>query len=151
MAVRPCGAGAGGPGLRAPRQGRCGGPGAGGPPLGRCAAASGGASGRPGPGCRSAGRGELRRACWSWKAPGPPRGGWGSRGKRRPLCVVVVSLGFQRPSEPDETCTWLWGPAAAQSRSCRLSRARCPLSLDLPRTPGRVDQQVLQELAAAQE
>ena len=71
-------------GLRAPPPGRCGEPEAGGPPLGRCGAASGGASGRPAPGYRSAGRDGLRRACWSWKAPGPPRGGWGSRGKRRP-------------------------------------------------------------------
>ena len=26
----------------------------------------------------------MRRACWNRKAPGPPRDGWGSRGKRRP-------------------------------------------------------------------
>ena len=26
----------------------------------------------------------MRRACWNRQAPGPPRGGWGSRGKRRP-------------------------------------------------------------------
>jgi len=80
----PEGAPAGGPGLRAPPPGRCGEPGAGGPPLGRCAAASGVASGRPDPGYRSAGRDGLRRACWNRKAPGPPRDGWGSRGKRRP-------------------------------------------------------------------
>jgi len=72
-------------GLRAPPPGRCGGTEAGGPPLGRCAAASGGASGRPGPGYQSAGRGgQMRRACWNRRATGPPRGGWGSRGKRRP-------------------------------------------------------------------
>jgi hypothetical protein len=32
-----------------------------------------------------------------------------------------------------------------------LSSYRCPLPLDPPWTPGRVDQQVLQELPAAQE
>jgi hypothetical protein len=26
-----------------------------------------------------------------------------------PACVVMVSMGFQRPSAPDETCTWFWG------------------------------------------
>ena len=182
------------PGLRAPPPARCGGPGAGGPPLERCAAASGGASGRPGPGYRSAGRGELRRACWSWREPGPPRGGWGSRGKRRPwdgwrgtpaptphrsgrarapqalasalaraevdgavlvwcsplpwlrpvlltpACVVVVSLGFQHPSAPDETCTCFWGrlrrspgearcaPVGARYRSIRLGRLAVSIS-----------------------
>ena len=34
---------------------------------------------------------------------------------------------------------------------CRLSSARCPLPLDPPWTPGRVDQQVLQDLAGAKE
>jgi len=80
----PGGAPAGGPGLRAPPPGRYGGPEAGGPPLGRCAEASSEASGRPGPGYRSAGRGGQRLACWNRQAPGPPRGGWGSRGMRRP-------------------------------------------------------------------
>ena len=70
--------------LRPPPPGRYGGLGAGGPPLGQCAATSGGASGRPCHGYRSAGRGGQRRACWNRQAPGPPRGGWGSRGKRRP-------------------------------------------------------------------
>jgi len=194
------------PGLRAPPPGRCGGPGAGGPRLGRCAAASGEASGRPGPGYRSAGRGGMRRlACWNRQAPGPPRDGWGSRGKRRPwegwrgtpasiappqrpgqgaagACVspcarrggwgsagVVLAPALAPPSSADSAIAWWWCPRGSSAPQhpmrpalgsgagwcpdpvCRLSIARCPLPLDPPWSPGRVDEQVLQELAATEQ
>jgi hypothetical protein len=53
-------------------------------------------------------------------SPRARRGGWGSAGvvlapamapprSADSACVVVVSLGFQPPSAPDETCTWFWG------------------------------------------
>jgi hypothetical protein len=55
-------------------------------------------SGQPGPAYRSAGRdGLMRRACWNRKSPGPPRSGWGSKGKRRPW-DGWRGTPFQRPT-----------------------------------------------------
>ena len=50
-------------------------------------------------------RAEVDGAVLVWCSPLP----WLRPVLLTPACVVVVSLGFQRPSAPDETCTWFWG------------------------------------------
>ena len=91
-------------------------------------------------------RAEVDGAVLVWCSPLP----WLRPVLLTPACVVVVSLGFQRPSEPDKTCTGV-GAGWRPDQVCRLSSARCPLRLDSPWSPGGVDQQVLQELPAANE
>jgi hypothetical protein len=56
--------------------------------------------------------------------------------------------GCPHPSAPDETCTGFWGRCGPVPQK-PVVHTLCPLSLDPAWTPGRVDQQVLQELAAA--
>ena len=56
--------------------------------------------------------------------------------------------GCPHPSAPDETCTGFWGRCGPVPQKPAV-HTLCPLSLDPAWTPGRVDQQVLQELAAA--
>ena len=95
-------------------------------------------------------------------SPCARRGGWGSAG-------VVLAPAMAPPRSADSVVRGWWcfrlpaplsarstlhlvlGPAAAQSPRCRLSSARYPLPLDPPWSPGGVDQQVLQELPAAEQ
>jgi hypothetical protein len=67
-----------------------------------------------------------------------------------PLCVSGGASWFLHPSAPDEPGTGV-GAGCGPDRRCRFSSARCPLPLDPPWSPGGVDQQVLQELPAAQQ
>jgi hypothetical protein len=95
-------------------------------------------------------------------SPCARRGGWGSAGVvLAPAMAPPRSadyrlqgggvLGVPAPFSARLAQHLVLGPAANQSRRCRLRSARCPLRLDPPWTPGRVDQQVLQELPAAKE
>jgi len=56
--------------------------------------------------------------------------------------------GCLHPSAPEETCTGFWGRCGPVPQKPAV-HTLCPLPLDPAWTPGRVDQQVLQELAAA--
>jgi len=49
-------------------------------------------------------RAEVDGAVLVWCSPLP----WLRPVLLTPAWVVVVALGFQRPSAPDETCTWFW-------------------------------------------
>ena len=104
-----------------------------------------------GQGRRRRSRQPLRAPRWMGQCWCGARSCLGSAPLLTPLCVCGGVLGVPAPLSARSAQHLVLGPAANQSRRCRLSSARCPLRLDPPWSPGRVDQQVLQELPAAQQ